>query len=130
MKSSKYVLVATTMWAVASILQVGQAFAHAHLQKAEPAQNAVVHVAPAQVTVKFSEELETTMSKLEVKEVASGLVVSTGKVSGGGQGDSTLQISLKPLKKDKAKYQVTWKAVTKDTHKMQGTYNFTYDPKE
>jgi len=113
-----------------ALLQAGQAFAHAHLKAAEPPQNAVVTQAPAQATLKFSEDLELSMSKLEVKDSTSGDVVSTGKLSDGGQGKSTMQVALKPLKKVMSKYQVNWKAVSTDTHRTQGTYEFTYDPKE
>jgi copper resistance protein C len=113
-----------------SLLQTGQAFAHAHLKTSDPAQNAVVTQAPAQITLKFSEDLELSMSKLEVKDSTSGNVVSIGKVSDGGQGKSTIQVALNPLKKMKSKYQVNWKAVSSDTHRTQGTYEFTYDPKE
>jgi len=113
-----------------SLLQAGQAFAHAHLKTSDPAQNAVVTQAPAQVTLKFSENLELSMSKLEVKDSTSGDVVSTGKLSDGGQGKSTMQVALNPLKKTRSKYQVNWKAVSTDTHRTQGTYEFTFDPKE
>jgi copper resistance protein C len=118
------------MIAAATLLMAGQAFAHAHLKTSDPTQNAVIIQAPAQVTLKFSEDLELSMSKLEVKDSTSGDVVSTEKLSDGGQGKSTMQVSLAPLKKVKSKYQVKWKAVSTDTHRTQGTYEFTYDPKE
>ena len=113
-----------------SLLQAGQAFAHAHLKTADPTQNVVVTQAPAQVTLKFSEDLELSLSKLEVKDGTSGDVVSTEKLSDGGQGKSTMQVTLKPLKKVRSKYQVNWKAVSTDTHRTQGTYEFTYEPQE
>ena len=108
----------------------GQAFAHAHLKTSDPTQNAIVTQPPAQVTLNFAEDLELSMSKLEVKDSTSGDVVSTGKLSDGGQGKSTMQVALNPLKKTRSKYQVNWKAVSTDTHRTQGTYEFTFDPKE
>jgi methionine-rich copper-binding protein CopC len=113
-----------------TLLQAGQAFAHAHLKSSDPAQGAVVTQAPTQITLKFSENLELSMSKLEVKEIASGAVVSTGKLTDGGQDKSTMQVALNPLTKQKSKYQVSWKAVSTDTHRTQGTFEFTYAPQE
>ena len=110
------------------LFQAGQAPAHAHLKSSDPAQNAVVTQAPSVVTLKFSENLELAMSKLEVKEISSGDVVSSGKLSDGGQDKSTMQVSLSSLKKQKSKYQVSWKAISTDTHRSQGTFEFTYDP--
>jgi len=110
------------------LFQAGQALAHAHLKSSDPAQNAVVTQAPSVVTLKFSENLELAMSKLEVKEISSGDVVSSGKLSDGGQDKSTMQVSLSSLKNQKSKYQVSWKAISTDTHRSQGTFEFTYDP--
>jgi copper resistance protein C len=123
----KHYGIATT---ILILFQAGQAFAHAHLKSSDPVQNAVVTQAPSAITLKFSENLELAMSKLEVKEISSGDVVSTGKISDGGQDKSTMQVSLSPLKKQKSKYQVSWKAVSTDTHRSQGTFEFTYDPQQ
>lgn len=105
------------------------AFAHTHLESSVPAKDATLAQAPEMVSLKFSEGLETAMCKLQVKNVKSGEVVSDGKPTKRGEDENTLQIALKPLKKEKAAYEVSWKAVSKDTHKMQGTYTFTLDPK-
>jgi methionine-rich copper-binding protein CopC len=126
MKSFKLISVIAIMFSIYG----ARAFAHAHLQEAIPAQNSVVHQAPSEVRLKFSEDLETGLSKIEVKDVDSGILVSSGKSSNGGQDSNTLEVALKPLKKEKSKYRVTWKAVSKDSHKMQGAYEFTFDPKE
>lgn len=112
------------------LLHAGHAFAHAHLKSSDPAQNAVLAQTPTQVTLKFSENLELSLCKLEVKDNASGDVVSSEKISDGGQGKSTMQVSLKPLKKQKSNFTVTWKAVSTDTHRTQGTFKFTYAPQE
>lgn len=112
------------------LLHSGLAFAHAHLKSSDPAQNAVVAQAPAQITLHFSENLELSLCKLEVKDATSGDIVSLGKLSDGGQGKTTMRVDLKPLKKQKAKYTVSWKAVSADTHRTQGTFDFTYAPQD
>ena len=58
----------------------------------------------------------------------TGETVCEGKVLPGASGKNGLERSLKPLKSEKADYEVNWKAVSKDAHKMQGSYKFTVDP--
>ncbi len=115
--------------ASASLLTAHTAFAHAKLLKSSPSANEVVHAAPSEVSLHFSEELEVAMSKLEVKNSKTGEVVSQGAVSQNPDDKASLKIALKPLKKPKAVYEVTWKAVAKDAHKMPGHMSFTFDPK-
>jgi methionine-rich copper-binding protein CopC len=106
-----------------------RAFAHAKLLKSTPAPNAVLKDAPADVELHFSEDLEVVMCKVEVKNVKTGEVVSQEMPMDLAGDPASLKISLKPLKKEKADYEVSWKAVAKDAHKMPGHFKFTYDPK-
>ncbi len=101
------------------------ALAHAHLIEAHPSKDEVVHQAPTEVSVKFSEELEVAMSKLEVLDLSSHKIVSTGSVKMGEK--NILVVALSPLKSGKTTYRVSWKAVAKDSHSMKGTYDFTVD---
>lgn len=111
-------------------LSPAYSWAHAHLHQSVPADKAVLKSAPSKVTLEFTEELETAMSKVVVKNSKTGEVVSEGKLSDGGTGNAgTLEIALKPLKKAKTTYVVDWKAVSRDTHRMQGKMTFTVDPK-
>jgi methionine-rich copper-binding protein CopC len=103
-----------------------RAFAHAHLHKAVPAKNEVVHQAPQRVSLSFSEALEPAMCKVEVKDLGTGEVISDGKLK--AVEATTLEVALKPLKASKGVYEVSWKVVSKDTHKMSGLYKFTVDP--
>ncbi|MBC7690246.1 MAG: copper resistance protein CopC [Methylotenera sp.] len=104
------------------------ALAHAHVKKSDPAKDAVLSAAPKKVSIDFSEDLELAMSKLEVKNSKTGETVCEGKVIAGPSGKNGLERSLKPLKSEKATYEVNWKAVSKDAHKMQGSYKFSVDP--
>jgi len=105
------------------------AFAHAKLLKSSPAVNETVHVAPVEVTLHFSEDLELSMSKIEVKNSTTGQVVSDGAASQITGDAASMRVALKPLKKQKAIYDVVWKAVARDAHKMPGHMSFTFDPK-
>ena len=50
--------------------------AHAHVVEASPAKESVVISSPSDVIIKFSEILEASMSKIEVKNLSTGEVVS------------------------------------------------------
>ena len=60
--------------ALAIALAATQAFAHAHLKTASPADGAAVS-APAEITLGFTEELEVKLSSITVKD-ARGETVS------------------------------------------------------
>lgn len=100
--------------------------AHTHIQETQPAKETTVKANPENVVIKFSESLETAMSKIEVKNSKTGEIVSEKTMP--GSDDSTLQVHLKNIKNEKVKYVVSWKAVSKDSHTMKGTYSFTIDP--
>jgi methionine-rich copper-binding protein CopC len=103
--------------------------AHAKLKTSTPAANSVVQSAPKEVALHFSEELEIAMSKLEVKNLTTGEIVSEGALENAGDDKASLKVGLKSLKKQKSEFEVSWKAVAKDTHKMPGHFKFTFDPK-
>ena len=104
------------------------ALAHAHLKTSEPAANATVHAAPSKVVLHFSEPLEAAMCKVEVKNKKTGEVVSDGKPTAGAADKKTLEEALKALPTGQATYEVSWKAVSTDTHRSQGTFVFTVEP--
>jgi methionine-rich copper-binding protein CopC len=114
---------------VLALLLPNAAFAHAHLKVSSPAKDSVVHKAPEKVTADFTEDVEIAMSKLEVKNAKTGEVVSNGAPTYVGDKKNSIEVKMKTLKAEKQTLQVTWKAVTKDTHKMSDTYSFTFDPK-
>ena len=100
--------------------------AHAHIQKTVPEKNSTVKAAPEAISIYFSEDLEVSMSKVVVKNVTTGEVVSEKTEAGSEK--STLLTHLKNLKNEKSKFEVIWKAVSKDSHTMKGSYSFTVDP--
>jgi methionine-rich copper-binding protein CopC len=106
------------------------AWAHAHLESSDPAKNAIVNLMPISVTLHFSEELENSMSKVEIKNLSTGAIISEGKPSYVNDDKSTLREDIKnaSLIVKKSQLEVSWKAVSKDSHKMLGKYVFTFDP--
>jgi methionine-rich copper-binding protein CopC len=105
------------------------AFAHAHLTSSSPAKGAIVHTAPNEVTLHFSEELEIAMCKVTVKDLKTGETVSEGAPKIDGSDKSSIKIALKPLKNENADYEVSWSAVSVDSHRMPGKYKFTFESK-
>ena len=109
----------------------GVALAHAHLDSAEPAQDSVVIEKPHQIKLHFSEALEVPLCSVEVTSKTSEMqnLYNTGPIAADPKDPKTLQVELKGFTPQKTEFNVSWQAVSKDGHKMNGQYSFTYDPK-
>jgi methionine-rich copper-binding protein CopC len=94
------------------------AYAHAHLSRAEPRAGSTVTPAPQEVSLWFTEGLESTFSSIEVRD-ASGGRVDEGEAQVSG---STMHVGLKAL--PPGTYKVNWRALSVDTHKTDGTFTF------
>ena len=103
---------------LAPFLAPEMAYAHAHLSRAEPRAGSTVKPAPQEVSLWFTEGLESTFSSVEVSD-ASGARVDDGDAQVSG---STMHIGLKAL--SPGTYKVQWRALSVDTHKTDGTFTF------
>jgi copper resistance protein C len=92
--------------------------AHAHLDHASPAVGSTVPTAPQEITLWFTQNLETVFSTVEVFDGGDGRV-DEGKPNIRG---NTMQIALKPL--SPGTYRVHWHALSVDTHTTEGTFTF------
>jgi methionine-rich copper-binding protein CopC len=102
------------------------ALAHAQLQKAVPAVGGTVTASPKEIRLKFSEGLEPRFSGIALTTQA-GEAVTIGKPAVDPADNSTFVAPIsQPLKP--GIYTVTWHAVSVDTHKTQGSFNFTLAP--
>jgi methionine-rich copper-binding protein CopC len=115
-----------TLFIVLSLLSSSLAFAHAHLSSSEPKQGSTVAHLPEQVVLHFSEALEPSLCKVVVKVKATGETISTGNPE--SVDPKSLRLALPARKADAATYEVDWKAVSKDTHKSSGSFDFTVGP--
>jgi copper resistance protein C len=97
------------------------AHAHASLARASPSAGSTMSAAPHEVVLTFTERLEAAFSNLTVTD-ASGTEVSQGKAQ---VNDNTMHISLRPL--NAGIYKVNWRAVSTDTHKIEGSFTFGVD---
>jgi hypothetical protein len=96
--------------------------AHAHLVRATPAVGGTVHAPPSEVTLRFNEKLEAAFSSVVVRD-------QTGKQVDKGDGavdKSDRTLMRVPLQQPLAPgvYKVEWKAMSADTHKIDGNFTF------
>jgi methionine-rich copper-binding protein CopC len=108
--------------AAIALLTAAQAQAHAKLVSSTPAEGATV-AAPKQLVLKFSEKLQPKFSGVALTMPAMNNRAMATKVSVAKDGVTMTATPTQPL--TPGAYAVSWHAVTADTHRMQGTYNFT-----
>jgi copper transport protein len=106
-------------WLLAGVVVAGPASAHATLVSAEPAEGGRVPVAPAEVTLQFSEGVSLGAGYARVLG-ADGARIDAGaaEVDGG-----TLTIPL-PGDLVDGGYLVTYRVVSADSHPISGAYSF------
>jgi methionine-rich copper-binding protein CopC len=99
----------------------GNAAAHAHafLDHASPLVGSTVASAPREVSLTFTQNLETAFSSVQVTD-ANGARVDQGKAQISG---NTMRVGLKSLAA--GTYRVRWHALSVDTHKTEGSFTFT-----
>jgi methionine-rich copper-binding protein CopC len=103
----------------------GYAEAHAKLKQASPAADSTVRTAPAEVIITFTEALEPKFSRIEVQD-SQGARVDQGNAQTVPGEPTRLAIALKPL--TAGVYQVTWRIVSVDTHRSEGSFQFIVAP--
>ena len=111
-----------TLLALAIAVAPVPALAHAFLERAAPSAGQNLPASPARVELHFSEALEPSFSEVHVtdalgRDMSAGTQVVNGK-----------EMAL-PLKRLSAgRYRVIWRAVSVDTHRSEGKYNFLVGP--
>jgi copper resistance protein C len=100
------------------LLATGEAGAHAMLDHAEPRVGNKVATSPQQVTLWFTQKLESAFSTITVTN-AAGQRVDSGKTRVSG---SQMSISLRPG--GAGTYHVNWHVLSTDTHTTEGNFTF------
>ena len=98
------------------------ALAHAHLVRAVPAVGGTVSTTPSEVTLRFNEKLERAFSSVVVRD-AAGKQVDKGDAAVDRNDRTIMRVMLQPL--EPGVYKVEWRAVSADTHKVNGDFTFT-----
>jgi copper transport protein len=111
-----------TVVLIYSTWAVTLASAHALLVRSNPAANAVLEQAPAQVELYFSEPLEPKLSSISVVD-SNLLIVDAGDVRVDSADATRMTVTLHAL--PDGVYTVSWKALSAiDGHQSSGTFPF------
>src|SRR5687768_12398400 len=97
-------------------------FAHAVPRATRPAANAVLHEAPREITIRFSERVEARASSLQVLD-AHGIRIDEGKATIASEDPWLYRLVLPPL--GAGVYTVSWRVMSADDgHVTDGAYVF------
>ncbi len=110
--------------AVALVLAMPAAvFAHAHLDTADPAPDAVVTEVPDELVATFTQDLDASRSSMELRD-ADGDVVATGEKDPNEA--RTMRMPLPAL--EAGTYEVLWTSFSAEDGELdRGTYTFTVE---
>ena len=106
---------------IAAMLLPGAAQAHAFLDHAVPAVGGTVSIAPPELRLFFTQELEPAFSGMTISS-EEGRSIATGVASVDPQNRAEMVLKLPPLAP--GHYRVSWHAVSIDTHRTEGTFTF------
>ena len=120
--STRHTVIVLASSAIFAIFGAVSALAHAHLVRATPAVGGSVHTPPSEVTLRFSEKLEAAFSSVVVRD-STGKQVDKGDATV-DKGDRTLMRVLLQQPIAPGVYKVEWKAMSADTHKIDGNFTF------
>jgi copper resistance protein C len=104
-------------------LSPSPALAHAFLERANPAAGSTMQSAPPSVTITFTVPIESLFSVIEVHD-AQGNRMDSGSTR--ASGNKSIAVDLPTL--PPGTYTVIWQALSVDTHRTQGHFEFTVRP--
>jgi methionine-rich copper-binding protein CopC len=97
--------------------------AHAYLDHANPRVGSVVNGSPREVRLWFTQALEARFTAAQLRSSA-GTVVATGSVDPSNPKEIVIPVrGLAP-----GRYKVTWKVLSVDTHRTEGSFGFEVKP--
>lgn len=102
-------------------LSAQTAQAHAFLDHAVPAVGSTVAVAPKQVQLFFTQDLEPAFTGATIAN-ANGQPVATGPAVFDPRNKAEMVLNLPPLAP--GHYKVSWHALSVDTHRTEGSFAF------
>ncbi|NVZ99936.1 copper homeostasis periplasmic binding protein CopC [Pseudomonas gingeri] len=108
-----------TVVLLGACVAAGSVFAHAHLKSETPAADSTVS-APSELRLVFSEGVEAALTKVELS--SGGTPVAASIASDPADKKILVVTPAAPLKA--GNYKVEWHAVSVDTHKSEGNYDF------
>ncbi|NJC32612.1 hypothetical protein GGR88_000086 [Sphingomonas jejuensis] len=112
--------------AAAAALVASPAFAHTRLVSANPAPNASVRAAPAQLQITFNEAVLPRFVTVAVTG-PDGAKLHVATVAVDPENRSRVNAVVRGFQRPGA-YKVDWSAAGSDMHRMTGSYSFTLRP--
>ncbi|MDZ5449594.1 copper homeostasis periplasmic binding protein CopC [Labrys sp. ZIDIC5] len=103
----------------------GAALAHAHLKSSAPAGDSAV-AAPATLELHFSEGVDLKFSGVSLTG-PDQKAIATGDAAHAGNDEASLSVPV-AAKLAPGKYTVQWHVLSKDGHKVKGSYSFDVKP--
>jgi methionine-rich copper-binding protein CopC len=97
------------------------ASAHANLVRATPTEGGTVKEGPQEVTLKFNERLEPAFSSVVIRDSA-GKQVDKADAHVDKADRTVVKVSVPAL--EPGVYTVEWRAMSSDTHKVNGNFTF------
>jgi len=99
------------------ILGTAAAHAHAYLDHANPRVGSSVRTAPGEVTLWFSQNLESSFSTATVSNSSGARVDQGARVAG-----PVIHVRVRSL--PPGTYRVNWRVLSVDTHTTEGSFSF------
>jgi copper transport protein len=114
---------AAVIAAVAVLLPAQPALAHAALLESTPPDGVLLQTAPAEVVLRFSERVGTSLGAVRVV-APDGNRADTGRVSTRASGKQVVA----PLREDlpPGTYLLLWRVVSEDSHPVSGVSTFSF----
>lgn len=112
--------------AIVLVLQVAPALAHGQLVDASPGVGSSVPASPSEIRLTFSEGVEPRLSGIEVTNSAGHKIRTTEASCVSGQPTVLVARITSPL--PAGAYRVSWRVVSIDTHRTQGSFSFQVGP--
>ena len=102
-----------------------RALPHLHLERSDPAADAVLHASPTAIRLWFSEGASLPVTRITL--TMGTATIATGKPTrAAGAGQPIVFPLTAPLAA--GQYTVKWKTMSADGHAVSGTFAFTVQP--
>ncbi|MFY0546259.1 copper resistance protein CopC [Brevibacillus sp. H7] len=92
--------------------------AHAYIDRSLPQQESELTEAPKEIRVTFTENINTAVSQLTLRDAIGRSIQGTLR----GEGENGLVLTVPPLAN--GVYQVDWQILSVDTHVTEGSFRF------
>ena len=107
---------------IATLALVGVASAHSVLRRSSPAEGATLAQVPSEVRLTFNDAVEPRFSTIDVRGPDGRLV------SGAVRADKQNEIAVGIASGSPGRYDVHWRVMSVDAHKVQGQFQFRVAP--